>query len=219
MNQSDISSIIRKLRGATQKFVPPLIDQIIKEYGSDPFLILVSCLLSLRSKDSATIHICRKLFEQAQTPQQILRIKIEKLEKILFTLGFYRNKAQVLHHVSRQLLNRFNGKVPCNQADLMSIKGIGSKTANLVLGIACNIPAICVDIHVHRISNRLGLVKTRTPEKTEEALKRVLPETYWIIWNTLLVVWGQNVCVPISPYCSRCAIRSWCKRVGVTKRR
>ncbi len=211
--------IRQRLRAETRGFTPPLVDSIITEFGHDPFLILISCLLSLRAKDSVTIHICRDLFNKAKTPQEILAIPKAQLEKIIYKIGFYRNKAQILHEVSLIILNRFKGIVPGTEKELLSIKGVGRKTANLVLGLGFGIPAICVDIHVHRISNRLGLVKTTTPEETEEALKKLLPKEHWIEWNKLLVMWGQNICVPVSPFCSKCAIRPLCKRVGVTKSR
>ncbi len=214
-----ISKIVNILRTATKNYTPPLIDLIIEEYGKKPFLILTGCLLSLRARDIATIHVCRSLFKQAQTPDEILAIPLHKLEQIVFTTGFYKNKAKSLHEVSRTLIDQFGGKVPQTSEELLSIKGVGPKTANLVLGLAFGIPAICVDTHVHRISNRLGIIKTKTPEETERALMKVIPKKYWIEWNKLLVMWGQNVCVPISPFCSRCDIRPYCKRVGVTKSR
>ena len=219
MKQTDIPVVIAKLRQATKHFTPPLIDILIKEYGHDPFLILIGCLLSLRVKDIVTIHVCRALFSQAKTPQQLLALPRQELEKIIFKSGFYKNKACVLHEVSHQVIQRFDGKVPASRQELLSIKGVGAKTANLVLGIAFGIPAICVDTHVHRISNRLGLIKTNTVEETEHVLQKVLPKEYWIEWNTLLVMWGQNICVPISPKCSQCIVRKWCDRVGVGKSR
>lgn len=214
-----IENIIKILTKETKQFTPPLINQIINEYGKDPYLILIACLLSLRAKDSTTIHVCRDLFRRVKTPTQMLALKQLDLEKIIFKTGFYKNKANVLHEVSSALLKRFDGMVPKTEEELLSIKGIGRKTANLVLGLAFDKPAICVDTHVHRISNRLGLISTKTVEQTEEVLKKVLKKNQWTVWNKLLVVWGQNICVPISPKCSQCAIKKWCKRVGVTKSR
>jgi len=214
-----LNQVIKVLQRETRDFQQPLVETIIKEYGKKPFLILASCLLSLRAKDSATIHACRALFEKAQTPQRILDLPTATLEKLLFTIGFYKTKAATLKNVCKILRDRFGGSVPDTEEELLSIKGVGRKTANLVLGLAFDKPAICVDIHVHRISNRLGLVKTKTPEETEAALAQVLPKKYWIEWNKLLVMWGQNVCTPLSPRCSTCAIKDMCKRVGVTKSR
>ena len=211
--------VIKILRVATKDMTPALTHSIKKEFGHDPFLILISCLLSLRAKDVVTLPGSRELFKIAKTPQEITNIPIKKLEKIIYKIGFYRNKAKTLHNVSSELIKRFNGKVPDSRKDLLSIKGIGIKTANLVLGEAFNVPAICVDTHVHRVSNRLGLIKTKTVEETEKALEKLLPKKYWIEWNPLIVKWGQNICVPISPKCSECAIYNLCQRVGVKKHR
>jgi endonuclease-3 len=149
----------------------------------------------------------------------MLKIPVKTIEKLIFPTGFYRRKAQQLHDISQELIDRFGGKVPGTFEKLISLKGVGHKTANLVLGVGFGIPAICVDVHVHRISNRLGIIKTKTVEETEEALKAVVPKKYWIEWNHLLVQWGQNICVPISPLCSQCVIYDLCERVGVKKRR
>ena len=214
-----IDNIIKLLTPQTKKFVQPLINIIIDEYSKDPYLILIACLLSLRAKDLMTIHVCRDLFAQALTPQELLRLPVPELEKIVFRTGFYKTKARVLREVSAALIDRFDGKVPQTYEALISIKGVGPKTANLVLGLAFDQAAICVDTHVHRISNRLGLITTKTPEQTEEALKKVLPKKYWTVWNKQLVMWGQNVCVPISPKCSQCVLNKMCKRIGVTKSR
>jgi endonuclease-3 len=214
-----IDQIVARLKKEVRHYPPPLSDQIVAEYGRDPYLILISCLLSLRAKDVMTIHTCRALFKLVRTPQQMVALPRHALEKIVFTTGFYKTKARVLQTVSQTLLDQFDGKVPDNVDALMGIKGIGPKTAQLVLGVAFGKPAVCVDTHVHRISNRLGLVKTVTVEQTEAALRKLLPKKYWIIWNNLLVVWGQQICVPVSPKCSQCAIRQWCKRVGVMRSR
>lgn len=199
--------------------VQPMVFTISDEFGKNPFLILISCLLSLRAKDTTTLPICRILFKKAQTPEEILAIPLPKLEKIIYKTGFYKRKAKQLHLVSKEILERFGGVVPKTERELLSIKGVGIKTANLVLAEAYDIPAICVDTHVHRISNRLGIVKTKTPDATEKALKLVLPKKYWREWNRLLVMWGQNICVPVSPFCSKCAIYDYCDRVGVTRSR
>ncbi|MCB9493541.1 MAG: endonuclease III [Epsilonproteobacteria bacterium] len=197
----------------------PLIDIVIDEFGHEPYLILIACLLSLRAKDSTTVHVCRELFARVKTPQQLLKLPVSELERIIFKTGFYKNKAKVLRGVSNVLLEQYGGKVPDKYDELISIDGVGPKTANLVLGMAFGKPAICVDTHVHRISNRLGLIKTKTVEQTEQQLKKVLPQKYWTVWNHLLVMWGQNVCVPISPKCSECVLKPHCKRIGVIKSR
>ena len=153
------------------------------------------------------------MFKIAQTPQEILKLSKPTLEKILFKSGFYKNKTKVIHNVSNIIIKKYNGKVPKTFDELISIKGIGHKTANLVLGLAFNIPSICVDTHVHRISNRLGLIKTKTPIETEFALQKILPKKYWVTWNELLVVWGQNICKPRNPKCKQCKINKLCKKV------
>ena len=219
MHDQKAQEVIVALRKNTKKFTPPLIDLLIKEFGHNPFIILIGCLLSLRAKDITTIHVCRSLFKIAKTPEQLLAIPRENLEDLLFPIGFYKNKSKTLQHVCQVIIEQFGGKVPQTEEELLSIKGVGRKTATLVLGLAFGVPAICVDTHVHRISNRLGFIKTKTPVETEAALKELLPKEYWIEWNKLIVMWGQNVCVPISPFCSLCAIRPYCKRVGVKKSR
>lgn len=197
----------------------PASSVIVERYGQDPYLVLISCLLSLRTKDTVSLPASIRLFKEAKTPRQMLKVPISKIEKLIYPTGFYHRKAKILHEVSQDLLNRFKGKVPADLDQLLSIKGVGRKTANLVLGVAFNIPAICVDTHVHKVSNRLGLVKTKTTEETEMELMKILPQEYWIEYNHLIVQWGQNICVPISPFCSKCAIANLCPRVGVTKHR
>ncbi len=152
-------------------------------------------------------------------PKDILEIPLSNLEKIIFKIGFYKNKAKVLHKVSSFLIEKYNGQVPKTEKKLLNLPGVGRKTANLVLGLAFDIPAICVDIHVHRISNRLGIIKTKTPEQTEIELQKILPKNYWILWNDLIVKHGQNICTPQSPKCSICKIKEYCNQVGVKKTR
>jgi endonuclease-3 len=189
--------VIKALQKATKNMQQPLINQIIEEYGKEPFLILIACLLSLRSRDTGTLPVCRVLFAKAKTPQEILAIPISKLENIIHSVNYYKNKARTLHEVSRIIIKDFNGKVPNTEDELLSIKGVGPKTANLVLGMAFDIPAICVDTHVQKLSNKLGFIKTKTVEQTQEALKAILPKKYWIEWNRLLVIWGQNFKNPV----------------------
>jgi endonuclease-3 len=211
--------IIQILRTATKGMEQPASVNIVNQFGKDPYLVLISCLLSLRTKDTVSFPASQRLFEHAKTPEQMLKVPIKSIEQLIYPTGFYHRKAALLHQVSKDLLERFEGKVPHTEEELLSIKGVGRKTANLVLGMAFDIPAICVDVHVHRISNRLGLVKTKTTDETEIELKKILPQHYWIEYNHLLVLLGQNICVPISPKCSQCAIAKLCPRVGVTKHR
>lgn len=185
--------IIDIIRDATSDMPDPLGVVVVREYGKDPFLILISCLLSLRAKDTKTIIVVRKLFSIARTPEQFIKMPLADLEKIIYSIGFYKNKARTIKNVSAQLIKEFGGKVPRTKENLLQINGVGQKTANLVLSTAFDIPAICVDVHVHRISNLLELVHTKTPEETELALEKVLPKSYWSITNEVLVKLGQNI--------------------------
>jgi endonuclease-3 len=217
--QARAVKIIEILRTATRGMVKPAAPQVVERFGRDPFLILISCLLSLRTRDTTSYPASCRLFEHAHTPQQMLDLSLSTIQKIIYPVVYYGTKAKVLHEVSSALIKRFGGHVPSTKEELLSLKGVGPKTANLVLGEAFGIPAICVDIHVHRISNRLGLVATRTPAETEVGLQEVVPRKYWIELGPLLVTWGQNVCVPISPKCSQCALAPLCPRIGVTRSR
>lgn len=185
----------------------------------DPFRVLIACLLSLRTKDETTGPAAARLFAFADTPRAMLRLTPRQIERAIFPVGFYRTKARVILGVCRDLIERFDGRVPDDIDALLTLKGVGRKTANLVVTQGFNKPGICVDVHVHRISNRLGYVKTRNPEETEMALRRRLPRRYWIGYNDLLVSFGQNICVPISPRCSLCPVATLCRRVGVTTKR
>ena len=190
-----------------------------EEKNYTPYQTLISCILSLRAKDEITEVISEKLFKIARTPQEMLKIPQKKLEKIIFSSGYYRNKAKTIKHISKEILERFNNQVPETREELMSIKGIGPKTANIVLAFSFNKPVIPVDVHVHVLANRLGWVKTKTPEQTEIALMKVLPKKYWIEINGIFVLFGKTICVPVSPKCSKCPIRNYCKRIGVKKSR
>ena len=185
----------------------------------DPFRVLIACLLSLRTKDETTGPAAERLFALADTPAVMLRLPAPAIERAIFPVGFYRTKARVILGVCRDLLEHFGSRVPDTIDELLTLKGVGRKTANLVVTVGFGKPGICVDIHVHRISNRLGYVRTRTPEKTEVALRACLPRRYWIGYNDLLVSFGQNVCAPVSPKCSICPVRGLCPRVGVTRSR
>jgi endonuclease-3 len=183
------------------------------------FKVLVSTLLSLRTKDAVTEQASLRLFELAETPKAMLALPVQKIEKTIYPVGFYRTKARTLHDVSDALIRRFDGKVPDDLEALLTLKGVGRKTANLVITEAYKKHGICVDTHVHRISNRWGLVKTRTPDETEAALRKALPKKYWIGFNDALVIYGQNVCVPVSPFCSSCKLSTLCPKRGVKTRR
>lgn len=218
-SSSSIDQLIQSLEKATFRAVPPMTVSIVKQYPHNSYVVLISCLLSLRAKDTVTLPVSLHLFSRAISPQEMLQLSIDEIEAIIRPVNYYRKKAVQLHHVSADLLARFNGKVPNNLQDLLSIKGVGLKTANLVLAEAFGIPAICVDIHVHRISNRLGIIATKTAEESEYALRQVLPEKYWIVWNRLLVMLGQTLCVAQSPWCSKCPLVDICSQVDVIKTR
>lgn len=178
---------------------------------------MISCILSLRTKDKTTTEASARLFKIADTPRKMERLPLPRLERLIYPVGFYRNKAKVILGASRKIIKDFSGVVPDNLEDLLEFRGVGRKTANLVLGLGYDIPAICVDTHVHRISNRLGWVRAATPGRSEEALKNIIPKNYWIDLNTILVTFGQNICLPLSPFCSRCNVFTLCKRIGVEK--
>jgi len=214
-----IDLLIQSLRKATLGAIPPMTQSIIQVYSHDPYPILISCLLSLRAKDTVTLPVSLKLFSIARSPEQMLALSNSEIESIIRPVNYYRRKSILLHTVSADLINRFQGKVPNNRHDLLSIKGVGLKTANLVLAEAFGIPAICVDVHVHRISNRLGIIATQTVEETEKALQVVLPVQYWIEWNRLLVMLGQTICTAQSPFCSKCPLVNDCLKVEVGKSR
>lgn len=186
----------------------------------DPFKTLIACLLSLRTQDRNTEKTSRALFAVADTPEKILELPQERLEKLIFSSGYYKNKAKTIKHVSRVILEEYNGKVPEDLDELMSIKGIGRKTATITrvfgFGIADCIP---VDVHVFIISNRLGWVKAKTPEKTEEELMKIVPKEYWFEINTLFVLYGKEICQTNSPFCSKCVISKYCPKIGVKRSR
>ncbi|MFT6765840.1 MAG: endonuclease-3 [Alteromonas naphthalenivorans] len=199
----EIIYLISQLRNKTKKKIKPMSFLIIDQFGKDPFLLLISCLLSLRARDAVTLPVSLKLFSQVRTPQDVLDLSLQYLELLIYPVGFYKRKAFQIKQISNIILDQYGGQVPNTETELLRLPGVGIKTANLVLGMAFDIPAICVDIHVHRISNRLGIVTTKTPEQTEKKLKIVLPKEYWIEWNRLLVTWGQNVC-PRKQVCELC---------------
>ncbi|MFA6216819.1 MAG: endonuclease III [Candidatus Omnitrophota bacterium] len=212
-----VSKTLRLIRKQAQSFTVPSVTEIA--FAHDPYLVLISCILSLRTKDKTTLEASRRLFAVADNPKAMSKLSKSLLQKLIYPVGFYRNKSKVILDVSNIIVNDFCGRVPPRREDLLAFKGVGPKTANLVLGLGFGIPAICVDTHVHRISNRLGWVKTHEPVETEEALKKIVPRDYWIELNTLLVAFGQNICVPVSPFCSRCFVQQSCKKEGVRQQR
>jgi len=213
-----LSKIINILREYYRHFKEPSVTEISRKYNK-PFFVLISCVLSLRTKDQVTTLASKRLFNLASSPEDILRISTGRLEKIIYPVGFYRVKARNIKLISKDIIERFNGEVPDNLEDLLSLSGVGRKTANLVLTLGFNKLGICVDTHVHRISNRLGFVKTKNPLETEMSLRRKLPKKFWIEYNDLLVAFGQNICKPVSPLCGACKISLYCPKIGVNKHR
>lgn len=214
---TDVDEIVRILKEEVKKYKKPAVNQIAEK--KDPFKVLIGTVLSARTKDQVTGEASTRLFNLAYTPKALTELPLETIEKAIYPVGFWRNKAKNIVELCIQLINEFDSKVPDTLEELLTLKGVGRKTANLVLTIGFNKLGICVDTHVHRITNRWGYIKTKTPEETEFALRKRLPKKYWIIFNGLLVTYGQNVCTPISPWCSKCPITVYCKRVGVTKNR
>jgi len=213
-----IGTIIRRLM-RTQPDWRRTALAVVADETSDPYRVLIACLLSLRTQDTTTGPAAQRLFALADTPTSMLTVDRKRIERAIYPVGFYRTKARLIHEISRDLLERFGGRVPDEIDALLTLNGVGRKTANLVVTMGFGKPGICVDTHVHRISNRFGYVTTRNPEETEMALRRTLPRRYWIGYNHLLVGFGQNICTPLSPHCSICPVRAPCRRVGVTTAR
>jgi len=205
--------------GTLRPFVRQWEEPIVGRYKADPFTTLISCLLSLRTRDETTRGASERLFRLARTPEQLLALSPSAIEQAIYPVSFYRNKTRILRSVCRTLIERYAGRVPNALDELLTIKGVGRKTANLVVTLAFRKAGICVDTHVHRISNRWGYVTTNTPEDTELALRRILPRRYWRIYNDVLVAFGQHLCHPTSPWCSRCPIERSCAKRGVRRRR
>ena len=219
MRQAQIHAAIRIVRREIRRWPEPVVGVVAKESNRDPFLILISTLLSLRTKDKTTREAGDRLFTLAHTPATMLTLPLKKIEGAIYPVGFYRTKAKAIHQICNQLIDEYAGKVPDSIEELVKLPGVGRKTANLVITIGYAKPGICVDIHVHRISNRWGYITTTTPEESEQALRLKLPKQYWITYNDLLVPYGQNLCLPVSPLCSTCKLTDLCDRVGVTRSR
>ena len=218
MNNETIREVFERLEREMEKWEAPLVDAMAAT-GDDPFRILIATILSLRTRDTVTSVVSRQLFERADTPEAILALPREELREIIRPVGFYNNKTDTIRKICQQLLDQYGGQVPDELDQLLKLPGVGRKTANLVLIAGYNKPGICVDTHVHRISNRFGYVKTKNADKTEMALRKKLPQDLWRDINRLLVTLGQNICHPTSPKCSICPINDLCQRLGVTRSR
>ena len=205
-----VGSVVKLLKEAKQ----PQSDFVkLMDSFKDPYLVLIACILSLRTNDRTTYPATLRMLELAKTPQEMMRVNVGDLEKAIYPVGFYKNKAGQIIELSKLIVEKYEGKVPDSIDELCKFRGVGRKTANLVMTLGFGEPAICVDVHVHRIFNRLGYIKTKNPEETEFALRETLPIEYWIPINTLLVTHGQNVCKPIKPMCSDCPIAKYCDKL------
>ncbi len=208
--KDNIDEIVRLLKEAEQ----PRSDFVhLMDSFNDPYLVLIACILSLRTNDKTTYPATLRMLELGRTPEDFAKCDVKELEKAIYPVGFYANKAKQIVELSKDLVEKYNSKVPESIEEMTKFKGVGRKTANLVMSRGFNKPAICVDVHVHRIFNRLGYVKTKTPEETEFALREKLPVKHWIDINTLLVTHGQNVCKPIKPMCGICPIKDYCRKL------
>ncbi len=204
----------RLLKGQVRSLRVPWLENAAV-YDRDPFKILISCILSLRTQDKVTGEASERLFALASDPEAMSSLPVSRIERAIYPVGFYRVKAERIKALGREIAEHYGGHVPDSIEQLLTLKGVGRKTANLVVTLGFKKPGICVDTHVHRITNRWGLVKTKTPHQTEYALRAVLPRTYWMELNGMLVAFGQGICKPISPLCSRCRVSDFCDRVGV----
>ncbi|MDR2033169.1 MAG: endonuclease III [Helicobacteraceae bacterium] len=206
------------LAGEYPKWNAPAVT-LIATSSRDPYLVLISTLLSLRTKDETTAKASERLFALAKTPEEMIKLKAPTIQNAIYPVGFYRDKAERILEISQRLIDDFGGKVPSDLDTLTSFKGVGRKTANLVVSLGFNLPAVCVDTHVHRISNILGFARTKTPEETETAIRKRVPIERWSGINDLLVAFGQTICKSVSPLCSKCPIASLCEKNGVKKHR
>lgn len=218
MKKVDIGKVHNILKKEVVKYNVPIVD-LIQVQTKDPFKVLVTTILSARTNDSTTAAAAKKLFAKVKNPSDLKKLGKKEIEKLIYPVGFYKNKAKHLKKLPKILKEKFNNKVPDNIDDLLKLPGVGRKTANLVVVIAFNKHGVCVDTHVHKIMNRLGYVRTKTPNKTEMVLRKKLPESYWKTFNSIFVAFGQNICRPINPKCSICPVRQYCNRIGVKNSR
>lgn len=218
IDNKQIFVVVRELKKALKGLPDPSVTLVGKRWKS-AYLVLISCVMSLRTKDETTLPASERLFALAQTPEEMLKLNVSQIEKAIYPCGFYKTKAKNILRISQMIIDQFGGKVPDTIEELLTLPNVGRKTANLTITEGYGKLGICVDTHVHRISNRLGYVQTKTPDETEFALREKLPKKYWIDYNAQLVMWGQNVCKPISPLCSGCPINAICEKNNVGKSR
>ena len=219
MDSTTINKVLRILKKEIQKWKVPAVGVIAGRAVDRPFETLVSTILSLRTKDKVTEEASHRILECAPNPRALVSLTVPEIERLIYPVGFYRTKAQNLLKTCRILTEQYKGKVPRSMDALLALPGVGRKTANLVLTVGFGDYGICVDTHVHRISNLWGYVRTKTPEDTEFALRKKLPRRHWKTYNDILVTFGQNLCVPVSPWCSRCPIAKYCPKIGLKKSR
>ncbi len=213
-----IVAVLQRLRRAIRSLEEPAVEKIARDTREDPFRVLVSTMLSAQTRDPVTAAASARLFKVARSPRSIAALSAARIQRLIYPVSFYRTKSRHLRQACRQILDRFGGQVPATMTALLTLPGVGRKTANLVLILShASRDNICVDTHVHRIANRLGWVRTRTPDQTEQALYRVVPRRFWPSVNLYLVTWGQNVCKPVFPRCGACVVADLCPRMGVTR--
>lgn len=215
-----IDEIFKLLRQGLQQFQTPIINRAKSEIDDTPFTTLISCVLSLRTKDDVTEQASLRLLKTYNTPQKLLTLSEEQIAQLIYPVGFYKTKAKRLREISQTLIENYSSKVPEDINEILKLKGVGRKTANIVMVYGHKKSGyLPIDTHCHRIPNRLGWIKTKTPEETEVALQQILPEKYWDDFNDLFVTFGQHICVPISPFCSRCPIEKYCEKRNVKTQR
>lgn len=219
MTQTTLAKIVAILDQKIKEWPVPVVGIIANEAIDKPFEVLISTILSLRTKDKTTLEASLRLFKVARTPKAILNLDLKKLQDLIYPVSFFRNKAVSIQKTCSILLDKFQGKVPNNMDDLVALPGVGRKTANLVITLGFNDYGICVDTHVHRISNRWGLIKTKDADESELVLRKILPKKYWIKYNDWLVAFGQNLCQPVSPHCSLCPVEKYCPKIDVVHSR
>ena len=218
MHDTDIHTVMGRVANACRQWETPSVTVVAEQYRT-AFHVLISCIISLRTKDQVTAAASRRLFEQAETPYAMSKLTVEDIGTLIYPAGFYRNKSVQIHEICKRIIGEYNGRVPDTLEQLLDFKGVGRKTANLVVTLGHGKPGICVDIHVHRITNRWGYVATAQPDQTEMVLRQKLPGEYWIPINDLLVCYGQNRCYPVSPACSQCCLTDYCQKIGVDRSR
>jgi len=220
MTIKHFDEIFSALKKELRKYNQPVVSRSKQENKDTPFVTLVSCLLSLRTKDKVTEQASRRLLIKYNTPEKLVQLSEQQIASLIYPVGFYKTKAKRIKEISQLLLDKYQGKVPDRFEELLTLKGVGRKTANVVMVYGHKKHGyLPIDTHCHRIPNRFGWIKTKTPEDTEYALKKILPSEYWDDFNDLFVTFGQTICVPISPFCSRCPVEQYCKKVGVSTSR